>query len=161
MSGSEIRYGFDFAEKTLTLFNDGKLKIHTSTWPQVGLAVAKVLALDDLDAFINKSVHIYSFYISQRDMLASVLRVTGDKESDWTITHEDVQERFKRGMKTLQGGDWRGFGTALYARAFYPDVGPSFEGSFDNEKLGLPQEHLDEFTRIAIGYAGKEAAAWT
>ncbi|KAK5126019.1 hypothetical protein LTR85_011374 [Meristemomyces frigidus] len=161
LSGAEMRYGFDFKEKKLTLFDDGNIKIYTSTWPQVGRAVAKVLVLDDLALFKNKSVHIYSFHVSQRDMLASVLRVTGDKESDWSLTHEDVQERFKRGMKVLQGGDWHGFAIALYSRTFFPDVAPSLEGQFDNEMLGLPQEDLDEYTKIAVGYAGKEAAAWT
>ncbi|KAK4543266.1 hypothetical protein LTR36_005816 [Oleoguttula mirabilis] len=160
LSGAEMRYGFDFKEKKVTLFNDGNIKLYTSTWPQVGRAVAKLLAREDLESFKNAAVHVYSFYISQRDMLASVLHVTGDKESDWTITTEDVQERFERGMKILQGGNWHGFAIALYSRCFFPDVVPSQEGRFDNEKLGLPQEDLDQYTKIAVGYAGKEAAAW-
>ncbi|KAH9837424.1 putative oxidoreductase CipA [Teratosphaeria destructans] len=33
LSGSPTRYGFDFAQKSLTLFDDGQAKINQSTWP--------------------------------------------------------------------------------------------------------------------------------
>jgi saccharopine dehydrogenase-like NADP-dependent oxidoreductase len=35
LSGADFRYGFDFKEKTVTLFDEGKQHITTSTWPQV------------------------------------------------------------------------------------------------------------------------------
>jgi saccharopine dehydrogenase-like NADP-dependent oxidoreductase len=35
LSGAEFRYGFDFKERTLTLYDEGKRHITTSTWPQV------------------------------------------------------------------------------------------------------------------------------
>jgi hypothetical protein len=41
LSGAEFRYGFDFKEKTLTLFDGGKQHITTSTWPQVQHVSAK------------------------------------------------------------------------------------------------------------------------
>ena len=157
-----MRYGFDFKEKKLTLFDDGNIKIHTSTWPQCGRAVATLLALEDLKPWENKAVNITSFFISQRDMLASVLRVTGDNESDWTITHEGVQERYKRGVEMFQQGNFVGFAILLYARIFFPDAAPSLEGHIDNEKLGLPEEDLDEFTRIAVKYVESgESNGWT
>jgi len=157
-----MRYGFDFQEKKLTLFDDGNIKIHTSTWPQCGRAVATILGLPDLKPWENKAVNISSFFISQREMHASVLRVTGGKESDWTITHESLQERYKRGVEMFQRGNFVGFAILLYARMFFPDAAPSLDGHIDNEKLGLPGEDLDEFTNIAVKYVESgEASRWT
>lgn len=34
-------------------------------------------------------------------MFASALRVTGDKESDWTIAYQPVVERFEQGKAEM------------------------------------------------------------
>lgn len=162
LSGTEARYGFDFKEKKLTLFDDGKTHILHSTWPQVGRGVAKLLALPIEDSnglclnhFKNKSLYISSFRLNQREILESVLRVTKDKETDWTITHEDVKERFQRGCKMLQEGNMIGFGILLYSRVFFPDGAADYSSKLHNKELGLPEENLDEYTKIAIEMAEK------
>ncbi|WPH00018.1 Hypothetical protein R9X50_00284100 [Acrodontium crateriforme] len=168
LGGTEIRYGFDFKEKTLTLFDKGDVKITTSTWPQVGRAVAKIFALPDeaegdalsLSKTKNRAVHISSFCVSQLDMLASVLRVTGDKESDWTITQEDSHDRYKRAVKMFQEGNFMGFGMLLYARAFYPEDPADGSKKLQNEALGLPEEDFDDFTRIGVDM-GMRASSWS
>lgn len=146
LAGTEIRYGFDLDRKTVTLFGDGDVKINTSTWPQVGRAVAAVFA--EPEKFKNRSVHINSFYVSQKDMLESVERVTGEK---FTITTEPVQERYMRGVQMLQQGNMAGFGIGMYTRGFFPDGALSFE--VENEALGLPKEDFDEATRVAVEMA--------
>ncbi|KAK5175607.1 uncharacterized protein LTR77_000746 [Saxophila tyrrhenica] len=164
LAGTEARYGFDFEKKSVTFYDEGEGYITTSTFPQVGRAVAKLLSLkvlpeDDNDKSVclsqwkNGTVYVKSFRITQKDMLASVLRVTGDKEEDWTITHEDVESRYKRGVQMMQKGDFVGFGILLYARYFFKDVSASKEREVDNEKLGLPEESLDEATEVAVGMA--------
>lgn len=169
LAGYEFRYGFNFKEKRVTFFNDGNQKILTSTWPQCGLAVAKILSLpifpekegDEgmyLSDYNNNVVYISSFYISQKDMFDSVLRVTGDKESDWTISYEDVKERFKRGKELFAQGQLMGFGLFLYSRVFFPEGDSYYGDKLDNEKLGLPKEDLDEYTKIAVEMA-KESGA--
>lgn len=67
-----------------------------------------------LAKFTNKHCHISSFRVSQRDMFNSVLRVTGTRESDWNITHEDVVARWKRGVEMFQQGNSVGFAMAMY-----------------------------------------------
>ncbi|KAK9452820.1 hypothetical protein V1511DRAFT_117742 [Dipodascopsis uninucleata] len=164
LAGTEARYGFDFDKKTLTLYGDGNTKINTSTWPQVGRAVASLLSMkilpeDEKDKspclvqYNNKSVYVSSFFISQRDMFESVLRVTGDSEKDWTITHEDVVERYRRGKKLMKEGKMVGFGILLYARVFYKDGAGDFNDKLDNHILGLPMESLDDATRVAVAMA--------
>lgn len=85
-------------------------------------------------------------------MFASVLRVTGDKESDWTISYQPVVERFQQGKAEMQKGNMMGFAQLLYARAFFPDGAGNFgtAAGLDNEKLGLQKEDLDEATKFGI-----------
>jgi hypothetical protein len=163
LSGSPARYGFDFAKRSLTLFDDGTTKINHSTWEQCGRAVAslfsfKVLPDDASDRsptisrFRNNYVYISSFLASQRDMFDSVLRVTGTTEKDWKISHEDVKERYKKGVEDMQKGKMEGFVRLLYSRVFYPDGSGNHEESqgLHNDLLGLPKEDIDERTKIAI-----------
>ena len=165
-------YGFDFANRAVTLFDEGETRICTSTFPQVGRAIASLLSLkihpdaegDNspcLDRFKNDHLYVSSFTISQKDMLESVLRVTQTSLGDWKVTKEPVQERYAAGVEQMMKGDRMGFVKALYSRVFYPDDSGNVEKTrgLQNEVLGLPKEDLDEYTKIAIQRAermGKE-----
>ncbi|KXT15228.1 hypothetical protein AC579_1378 [Pseudocercospora musae] len=154
-------YGFDLVNREVTFFDNGETKISTSTWPQVGRAVAAILSMPIdpegsakacLEDFRNKTFYINSFTVSQRDMFESALRVTGTKESDWKITKEPAKERYDAGLKAFQNGDRRGFVKVMYTRVFYPDGNGDFEMNrgVANELLGLPKESLDEATKVAV-----------
>ena len=155
-------YGFDLANRTVTLFDDGDTKISTTTWPQVGRAVAALLSLPiqpegqdeehSLAHFRNKLVYVSSFTLSQREMLDSVLRVTGTSIADWTVTKEPSNERYLCGIEDMKKGDRMGFARMMYSRVFYPDGNGDFEKrrGTSNTVLGLPKEDLDEATRVAI-----------
>lgn len=169
LAGTEARYGFDFKKKTLTLFDDGNVKIPTSTWDKASLAVARIFALPlessggkspSLADFRNRSVYVDSFFLSQRDMLASVLRVTGDKESDWTITSEPSVPRYERGCKMLSEGNFEGFVILLYTRIFYQDGSADYTARLNNKDLGLPEEDLDGPTAKAIEMAKVSNGHW-
>ncbi|KAK7745229.1 hypothetical protein SLS62_009858 [Diatrype stigma] len=170
LGGTKNRYGFDFDERSVVFFDDGTFPIETTTWPQVGRTVAKLLSLKThpdpdsgegrdgkspvtLATYRNTYVRVSSFTISQKDMFESVLRVTGIRPEDWTITYESSAQRYKDGMAAMQAGDMGGFARAMYSRAFFPEGSARLvQGGrkLDNEALGLPQEDLDEFTRIGI-----------
>ncbi|KAK5655593.1 hypothetical protein OQA88_5524 [Cercophora sp. LCS_1] len=152
-------YGFDWEKKEVWLLDGGERKINTTTWAQVGRAVAALLSLDvegeggeTLSAFVNRPVRISSFWISQREMLESVRRVTGEA---WAVEHEGARERYEKAVARLRGGDRGAFGRAMYSRIFCEDAGregmfyASLEGC-DNERLGLPVEDLDEATARAV-----------
>ena len=164
LAGTEARYGFDFDKKAVTFYDEGETKINTSTFPQLGRGVTSLLSLkvypDDesdkepnINQYRNRSACISSFFVNQKDMFESVLRVTGDKKEDWTISHEDVQERYARGAKMFKEGSFVGFGILLYARLFYKDGAGDFNNRLDNEVLGLPKESLDEATKVAVQMA--------
>ena len=153
-------FGFDLNNQAVTLFDEGEVKVSTSTWPQVGRAVARLLSLpiqpeggDEercLEQFRNKIVYVSSFTVSQKDMLDSVLRVTGTSIDDWKVTKEPVKERYANGIKVMQGGDRIGFAKMMYSRMFYPDGSGDFGEKTINALLGLHKEDLDEATRAAV-----------
>jgi hypothetical protein len=164
LAGTEARYGFDFNKKEVTFYDNGETKLSTSTFPQVGRAVASLLSLkvlpDDandksltLSHYKDGSVYVASFTVNQKEMFESVLRVTGDSEKDWKISYEDVKARYKRGFDMMQQGQMLGFGILLYARMFYPEAPGDYSAKLDNEKLGLPKEDLDEWTKVAVKMA--------
>lgn len=166
LAGPPTRYGFDLGKTTLTLIDNGETKINTSTWPQCGRAVANLLALKvmpadesdrspNLSQFTNKSVYISSFLLSQKDMLASVLRVTGGKENEWTINSQAATDRFREGFEMAKAGNSEGFPQAVYTRTFYTDGCGNYEqhGKLANDVLDLPKEDLDEYTEIAVKMA--------
>lgn len=154
-----IAFGFDFEKREATFFDDGATKICTSTWPQTGRAAAAILSLPaksesgaSLDKYRDQNVFVNSFTVSQRDMFQSVLRVTGDKESDWKITKVQARERVAEAGKALQAGDHSAYVTIMYTRIFYDDGNGDYEakGKLANHELGLPKENLDDATRSAI-----------
>jgi tryptophan synthase beta chain len=163
LGGSETRFGFDFNTRSLTLYDDGNTKNSTSTLPQVGRAVAKVLSLPELPAdehdqsltlarFLGQGVYVKSFVVSQNDMFESVKRVTGTTDADWKITHEKSKKRYEDGLAQVKAGNLAGFSKMLYARAFYPDNPSNLSVKAQNELLGLPEESLDEATKAGIDF---------
>ncbi|KAK9241183.1 hypothetical protein V1525DRAFT_422990 [Lipomyces kononenkoae] len=152
LGGGPERYGFDFKNRTITLMDNGTTKINTSTWPQICRAVASLLSLNILPEseedtspclanFKNRSVYISSFTIGQKDMLDSVLRVTGTGLADWKVTHATAKERFQSGLEEFRKGNMAGFesdGNFGATRGLHNDI------------LGLPEEDLDEFTKVGI-----------
>jgi len=163
LGGGPYRYGFDFKKRTVTMYNDGTERINTSTWPQTGREVANLLGLkllpeDEHDQspclahFRNKFVHGSSFFINQKEMFESVLRVTGTSANDWKVTHVPAKEAYQEGLKQFQSGNRAAFMQLLYSRSFFGDGVGNFEAStgLDNDKLGLPKEDLDEFTKEGI-----------
>jgi len=155
-------YGFDFANRSVTFFDDGETKITTTTWPQVGRAVASLLSLPiqpegedksrSLQSLKNQVVYVSSFTVSQKDMLDSVLRVTKTSIDDWKITKEPSKERYTQNVQLMMKGDRAGFTKMMYTRVFYPDGCGDVEKSKGtiNELLGLPKEDIDEATKRAI-----------
>jgi NmrA-like family len=168
LSSGPPTYGFDFKNRAVTFIDDGNTHVNTSTWIQCGRAVAKLLAFkvspDDandtspcLTHYKNKFIYISSFNLSQRDILDSVMRVTGTTLDDWKIEHEESPSRYKAGMEAMKKGDYKGFAQMMYTRVFYQDGSGSYEASkgLQNDVLGLPKEDLDEYTKIAVQLAEK------
>ncbi|KAF3400920.1 hypothetical protein DPV78_006069 [Talaromyces pinophilus] len=169
LGGGPDRYGFDFKNRSLVVFDGGNTAINTSTWPQCGRAIASLMSLKELpddendhsvtlSQFRNSPVYISSFRLNQWEMFDSVKRITGTDDADWTITHESTEERYTTSKASILQGDSHAFVKFLYSRTFYPNGGGDFESTrgLHNDILGLPMEEIDQATSIAIAMADKE-----
>lgn len=154
-------FGFTIKERKVTFFDDGKLKLPSSTWEQCGRALAGLLSLPEtsgsgselsLSNWRNKPVYIASFYINQRDVLDSLHRVLGTTDADWEIKHEETGQRYQDGLSEMKQGIRTGFAKAMYTRHFFKDGGGDYSKTMglDNEKLGLKMEDLDASTKKAV-----------
>lgn len=161
VAGGSNRFGFDFDERTVTMYGDGTVQNTMSTLAQVGRAVAKVLSLPELPAdeddssltmsqFLGKGIYIDSFTVSQKDVFESAKRVTGTSDSDWTVTYIDPKKRYEEGLAEFRAGNMIGLARLMYARSFFPEDPSRFPEKSQNKLLGLPDEDLDEATRAGI-----------
>lgn len=167
LGGGPDRFGFDFAKRELVLFDEGDVPINVSTWPQSGRAVAALLSLKELpdgeddaapalsrfcDDNVDGGVYVASFRVSQRDMFESVKRVTGTTDSDWKITRESAEQRWREGRAAIAKGDFAQFTKMLYSRMFFPTGDGDYESrrGLHNGILGLPVEDLDECTAVGV-----------
>ena len=157
-------YRFDIVNRKVTLYDGGYTPMTTSTWPQVGRAVASLLSLPikpensnspSLEQYRNGHVYIESFTLTQNEMFESILRVTGTQKSDWTISQESAAEAHTAGWEEFQAGDRMGMGKWLYGRVMGLDgVGNHAKNrGLANEALKLPKEDLDQYTKIAVDRA--------
>ncbi|CAJ0554379.1 Ff.00g128920.m01.CDS01 [Fusarium sp. VM40] len=154
--------GFDLNNCQATLFDDGEAKVNTSTWAQYGrgtaaLAGLKVLPEDENDAsptlaqFRNKPLYLSSFYVSQKDILASAQRVTNTSDADWDIKYETTSDRMEKGKAQAASGDFRGLVQTYYSFIFSPKGQKlNFEEKLHNAILQLPEEDLDEVVKDCV-----------
>jgi len=158
--GMYERFGFDLKEKRATLYDEGEVPLSTSTWAQLGRVVAALLSLPVerlggekavLSDWKNKYVHFDSFCVTQKQMLESLQRVK--PEWQWKVDKIPSKKFYAEGLEQLQKGDRIGFSKMLYSRMFYPEDQPGNavkHFGLDNEKLGVPEEDLDEATKGAV-----------
>jgi hypothetical protein len=102
-----------------------------------------------LKRFEDRVVYV-SYTVSQWDMFESVLRIMGDKESEWKIVYEDRRKKYERGVELLKEGSRTGTALVLFTRVFWPNGGGDFSEKVVNEQLGLVHEDLDEATRFGL-----------
>lgn len=163
LGGGPDRFGFDFQKRILTWFDDGKVALNTSTWPQCGRAVANLLSLKELpddesdtsptlSQFQDRAIYISSFRVTQRDMLESVKLVTGTTDADWSISWESSAQRWEEGVAEVKKGNFGAFTKMLYNQMFFPSADGDYKSrrELDNSVLGLPVEDLDEASVVAV-----------
>lgn len=172
LGGGPNRYGFDFKNRSLVLFDGGNVPINTTTWPQCGRAVAQLLSFKELpddendtsttlSQFANGPVYVSSFLLTQKDMFESVKRVTKTTDADWTIKHDSSEACWKDALEAVKKGDRSAFPKMVYSRGWFAGGGGEFESTrgLDNKVLGLPDEDLDEATAVGIRIGENEEIA--
>lgn len=139
-------YGFNLADKTVTLYDDGTAIFSTTNLHKVGLALVK--ALEKAEETKNQYVYISSFDTSQNELLALAEKITGSK---WTVKHASVKENVEQGRAKLQKGDFSGILELLQATTFSQDqLGRFDQAQAWNEKLALPKDDLEKSLRAVF-----------
>ncbi|KAK2045658.1 NmrA-like family protein [Colletotrichum somersetense] len=134
--------GVDVAARTVTVFDGGDIPFDATNLDQVGKAIAKALKRPDLTR--NQHVYVNSFTVTQNKVLAALEKATGDK---FAVSQGSVEELWKGGAAQLEQGQPLGI-LAMIAGALYGKGGLAHFSATKglwNERLGLPQEDLDEF----------------
>ncbi|KAI0006447.1 NAD(P)-binding protein [Xylariaceae sp. FL0662B] len=134
---SRAAFGVDLKNRTARLRDNGTTKINCTTLGRVGDSLAALLALPDeeLAWYKNGWAFFSSFYVSQRDLLESAMRVTGTKEQDWTVTSADSERSEEQAAEKK----------TLFSVLFREGWGGDYNAKVvDYARLGLEPENLDE-----------------
>jgi hypothetical protein len=140
--------GLNYADKTATLYDDGKAKFSTTNLATVGLAVVKALEKPELTK--NQYVYVRGLEPTQSEVLAVAEKITGTK---WTVTQASTKDLKEGGKAKLEKGDGRGILDFLQAVTFGAEeqIGYIDPAKLWNEKLGVPNDDLEKSVRLAFG----------
>lgn len=150
-------WGINVKERKAEVWNGGNVKANTSTLKRVGAAVAELLSQpeEELSAYKNRPFYVSSFFISQREMLESVQRVTGTTDADWEIKERDINEFGRECDERLKKGDMMAALEKLSSLLLREGLGGNYNRKVvDMDRFSLQQEDLDEVVKGAVESAG-------
>ncbi|KAL5333154.1 NAD(P)-binding protein [Aspergillus crustosus] len=143
--------GLNYADRTITLTNDGKGYFSTSTLNNTALTLNKVLLSPSSSA--NQIVFISDFATTQEELVQAFERLTGEK---WTRKSIKTAETIPALQKAWDGGD-------VYAGYGLINIGfteGSYSGHFEpakklrNGEFGLQKNELEGVVRGALQKIG-------
>ncbi len=146
-------WGLDLKKRAVKLYNGGETKFVTTTVASAGRGVAGVLSLPDaeLAKYENAPFYLSSFRISQKDILDSLLRVTGTKENEWTVETLDAEEVLKIARAELQSGNFHAAIQVLYVPHMIEGLGGDYsDKDIDMARLGVRPENLDDVVKKVV-----------
>ena len=158
-------FGINSFERKATLYDDSG-KFNSSTLPQVGLGIARLLSLPisdesnpraSLQHYSNRFVYISSFSTSQQQLFAAAQKATSTSEADWTVQHSTIEDWIKQGREGMAKGDMRAGAGLTYAMYMGQGKGGDYEAKAkeDREVLGLKEESVDEVVARAFAAGQK------
>ncbi len=140
--------GFHIAEGKITLWDDGETFFSATTEENTALAVLRALTTH-VDETRNKNVFLQDIKTSQKELLATVEKLTGRKFEVERLDGESTVRELKK--LTAEGDPIAPL--KLIELSFAMGIGAWFEaedGEILNETLGLPKTNVDEITRNAL-----------
>ncbi|KAG8777456.1 hypothetical protein FRC15_011330 [Serendipita sp. 397] len=146
--GFQIALGFDAANKSVTLYDEGNRKFHTTTVPSVCRAIVSILA--NPTKFVNTVVHIHDFFVTQQDILAVVERVT---ESKFTVTNVDMEVLGKTSLEALMRGEFTfpNLAGVIKASIWGKESAARWDENDDSAAVGLGDANLEEEIKKVLG----------
>lgn len=125
-------FGFDLANRTARLVDDGDEPFTATTLRDIGVAVRGILVHPQETA--NRYVHIRSTCTTQKDILAALEVATDQK---WPVSYVSSKDLIESGRKGPAAGDRKGMLDLLIAQLFEKGAGRSVVVSVENCDNGL------------------------
>jgi uncharacterized protein YbjT (DUF2867 family) len=140
-------HGFNIANKTANIYDDGKGTFSATNLSTVALAVVRALKKPELTE--NQYVYVSGIDTTQNEILAMIEKVTGEK---FTVTHGTTKELAAHGNAKIAKGDYSGIIELLQAVTFgaEEELGYLKKAKEWNEKLGLPKDDLEQSVRAGL-----------
>ncbi|KAF2848805.1 isoflavone reductase family protein-like protein CipA [Plenodomus tracheiphilus IPT5] len=140
--------GFNGANKTATILDDGKAVFSATNLHQIGLALIKSLEKADLTK--NQVVYINSFQTSQEQILDTVEKISGVK---WTVDKQSANSILEDATAKFQKGDYSSIPALIQVVTFRAgdNLGDFAPVGLWNDKLGLPKEDFEASVRSSLG----------
>ncbi|RDW67246.1 aromatic alcohol reductase [Aspergillus mulundensis] len=143
--------GLDYANRTMTLTDDGLGLFSTTTLANTALALNRILLSPGATA--NQIVFLSDFATSQAELVETIERVTGEK---WKRKTLNTTEAIPALTEAWNKGD-AAAGYGLINLGFTKgEYSGHFEGRYEirNEELGLPGKDLEGVVREALAEIG-------
>ncbi|KAH8817657.1 hypothetical protein DL96DRAFT_1560579 [Flagelloscypha sp. PMI_526] len=135
--------GFDLVNHKSDLLDGGVAKFHATNLSTIARAVVAILSSpESYEKTKNQIVSIFDHIVSQRDILATVERITGE---EWEATHVDTDNVTKDAMGT-SAEPFAMIRALLFGRKGLGRLG----GEPWNDALGLPKHNLEEDLRLIL-----------
>ncbi|CAF1272454.1 unnamed protein product [Adineta ricciae] len=138
--------GFDIANHTVTIYDEGKRRQSGTTLPNIAKAVVAILHHPEIA--LNKRIFIANTTFSQQETLDYFEKETGIK---WTVKHASSIETIKNAAEQLAQGKVMDAFVNYIRSAIYGDNKMFlFEGRTNNKELGIPEIPLERIIKEAV-----------
>ncbi|KAB8268082.1 hypothetical protein BDV30DRAFT_231024 [Aspergillus minisclerotigenes] len=143
-------WGLDLRNRKVMLYDDGQVKINTSTLSWVGASLARFFSMPE--QFVRKHrnnwVFFSSFLVSQLDVFESAMRVTGTQEADWDVVKVNAEIAAEDAKKNMQQGDHMAIFSLLFALTFQEGFGSDFSHRLiDYQEMEMAAPCLDDVVK--------------
>jgi nucleoside-diphosphate-sugar epimerase len=138
---------FDVRGRKAYLIDGGDIKFSASNLDFIADAVVRVLERYDDEDTANRMLYVHSHYVTQKEVLASLEKATGET---FEVVRESSEEVVGRVRPRMLEGDKDATEEVVAVHGLVASDWRGKEG-FANELLGLEEQDLDEVVRRVVG----------
>ncbi|KAF2662142.1 NAD(P)-binding protein [Lophiostoma macrostomum CBS 122681] len=136
---------FDVRKRKAYLIDGGDVKFSASNLGFIADAVVRIL--ERYEETANRMLYVHSHYVTQKEVLASLEKATGDK---FEVSEESSEEVIRKARPKLLEGDHDAMEETVAVHGLVASDWSQNKG-FANELLGLKEEDLDEVVKRVVG----------
>jgi hypothetical protein len=138
--------GFDIANHTATLYDDGENLVSGTTLHHIGKAVAAILRHPELT--LNKRIYVTDATFTQKQALSLLEKYTKTK---WIVKNVATASLIEQGAESIAKGDMMQAGYSQLLALYFGGQGAcDFESKTSNKALGLETSSLEDVIKEAV-----------